>query len=330
VLSLSRADLETLLSPGDVIDALDAAFRRHASGETHVPPRTVITVGEDGVLILMPALMDSRGDAARGALGTKLVTVYAGNRARGHPTIYASYILMDAVTGQPLALLEGTFLTALRTGATSALAARHLARPDSQVIACFGAGTQAEFQLRCLAAVLPIDHVQVVGRDPARARAFVDKLGGALGGATVELATDPPAAVRRADVITCATTSSTPVIFGADLRPGVHLDLVGAFLPTDREVDTETVRRSRVVVDTYEGALAEAGDLVIPMNEGAIPRSHILAELAEVVTDKVTVRRAPDEITLFKSVGFALEDLATVRLAYGRARARGIGTEIHR
>lgn len=330
LLSLSRADLEKLLAPGDVIDALDTAFRGHAAGESHVPPRSMTSVAQQGLLILMPATMGSRSvtNAERGALGTKLVTYYAENRARGHPTIYASYILMDEATGQPLALLEGTFLTALRTGATSALAARYLARPDSRVVVCFGAGVQAEFQLRCLAAVLPIRQVKIVGRSPERARAFVQKLSGILDGAAVELATDPRTAVGGADVITCATTSSAPVVFGADLRPGTHLDVVGAFRPTDREVDTEAIRRARVVVDTYEGALAEAGDLLIPLNEGAIARSHVLAELTEVVTGKVPVRRAPEDITLFKSVGFALEDLATARLAYDRARARGIGTEI--
>lgn len=327
MLVLGRADLERLLPPAEVIEALAEAFRCHARGLTGVPPRSVTPVTDDGLLLAMPAVARPARDGDPGAAGVKLVTYHAGNRARGHPTLHATYLLMDATTGKPLAMLEGTYLTALRTGATSALAARYLARPDSSAVACFGAGVQAGFQLRCLAAVLPVARVQVVGRDQERARAFVAAMARELG-VTVELADDPRAAVRSADVVTCATTSPAPVVFGADLRPGTHVDAVGAFRPDTREVDTETVRRARVVVDTWAGALEEAGDVRIPLGEGAIAREHLAAELADLVTGAHQGRRAPDEITLFKSVGFALEDLATARLACGRALARGIGTRV--
>src|SRR3989441_5313756 len=278
MLILSRGELERLLPPRDVIDALEAAFRLHAAGRATAPARSVVGVGDQGVLLFMPAMVGAEGSPA---LGTKLVTVYAGNRSRGHPTIYASYVLMDGSTGRPLALLEGTYLTALRTGATSALAARVLARRDARRVVCFGAGVQAGFQLTCLAAVLPIQDVTVVGRDPARARSFVQSMRRRLG-VPVRLADDPRAAVRGADIVTCATTSSEPVVYGADLSPGTHLDLVAAFRPTDREADTEAHQLARVVVDTYAGALAEAGDVLIPMKEGAIGRDHVVAELAEV------------------------------------------------
>ncbi len=336
VLVLSRADLEQLLTPRNVIDTVAAAFRRHAAGLTRVPPRGVVPVTDDGVLLVMPAVVaDTPADKQLSAgtadmkpsAGTKLVTFYAGNRARGMPTIYATYILLDGSSGQPLALLEGIFLTALRTGATSALAARYLARADARRIVCFGAGVQAAFQLRCLAAVLPVERVDVIGRDPARARAFVDAMRAELGVA-VDVAADARAAVRGADVVTCATTSPTPVVFGADLSAGAHVDAVGAFTPSTREVDTDTVRRARVVVDTYAGALEEAGDVLIPMKEGAFAREAIGAELAELVTGARPGRRSDEEITFFKSVGFALEDLATAELAYRLARARGIGTEV--
>jgi ornithine cyclodeaminase/alanine dehydrogenase-like protein (mu-crystallin family) len=326
VLALARADLERLLTPPAVIDALAAAFRLAATGGGHVPARVSVPASEDGVLLLMPAV--TRGPSAEGpALGVKLVSIYAGNRGRGHPTVYASYLLMDGATGQPVALLEGTYLTALRTGATSALAARLLARADARRVVCFGAGVQAAMQLSCLAAVRPLERVAVVGRNPDRARRFAVETSRALG-LPVEVASDARAAVRGADIVTCATTSPAPVVFGADLRPGVHLDLVGAFRPTEREADTEAVRRARVVVDTYAGALEEAGDVLLPLREGAIDRAHILAELAEVVTGARIGRRSDADITLFKSVGWALEDLAAARLAYDRARAERLGAEV--
>lgn len=326
MLVLSRADLERALAPADLVDRLASAFRRHAAGGFHVPPRAGVAVSSEDLLLLMPAVDRGAGPRAAG-LGTKLVTVFPENRARGHPTLHASYLLMDGSTGEPVALLEGTFLTGLRTGATSALAARHLARADTRRLVCFGAGVQATFQLLCLAAVLPVERVAVVGRDPARARAFAASMGQRLG-VPVAVATDPREAVRDADLVTCATTSSNPVVLGVDVRPGTHIDAVGAFRPGDREVDTETVRRARVLVDTFAGALEEAGDVLVPLREGAIDRAHLAGELAGLVTGACAGRRTADEITLFKSVGFALEDLAAATLAVERARASGIGTEV--
>lgn len=322
MLILSRRELERLLSPAAVIKAVEAAFREYAEGSYRLLPREGMAVVRDGLLLTMPAaLLDSR------ALGTKIVTVYASNRERGLPTIHAAYLLLDLETGVPLALIEGGFLTGIRTGATSALAARFLARSDSRTAACFGAGVQAAFQLRCLAVVLALEHVFVVGRTPARARAFADAMGKELG-IPVELAASAREAVRQADLITCATTSTTPLFDGKDLRAGSHVDAVGSFRPETREVDTETVRRARVVVDTYTGARAEAGDLLIPIEEGAITWAHMAAELAELVTGKKAGRTDREEITLFKSVGFALEDAAAARLAYERALAAGAGQRI--
>ena len=327
MLVLARPDLEKLLAPRDVIDALAAAFRRHAAKLTHVPARSVLPVTDDGVLLLMPALARADTAGAAPTAGAKLVTYYANNRARGVPTIHGTYVLLDGATGCPLALMEGTYITGLRTGATSALAAEHLARPDAGRVVCFGAGVQAAFQLRCLAAVRPLRRVDVVGRDPARALGFAEAMRAELG-VTVELAADVRAALREADLVTCATTSTSPVVTGTDLRAGAHVDAVGAFRPDAREVDTETVRRARVVVDTYAGALDEAGDVLIPMREGALTRDRIAAELAELVTGAKPGRRSAEDITFFKSVGFALEDLATAELAYRLARARGTGTEV--
>ncbi len=320
ILILSRADLERLLAPADVIAAVRSAFRQYAEGSYRVLPRQGMTLPDDGLLLVMPsALLESR------ALGTKLVTVYGRNRERGLPTIYASYLLLDAETGAPLALLEGGFLTGIRTGATSALAASFLARPDSRTVACFGAGVQAALQLRCLAAAaLKLDRVMVVGQTPERARAFAEAIERELK-LPVRLAPSAREAVSEADIITCATTSATPLFDGRDVRPGTHVDAVGAFRPETREVDTETVRRARVFVDTYAGTREEAGDILIPIRESAITWTHVGAELAELVTGARPGRTSQDEITLFKSVGFALEDAATARLAYDRAQAAGVG-----
>jgi alanine dehydrogenase len=324
VLALGRATLAALLSPVDVIDALADAFRMVAAGHATVPPRGALALGPDAVLLTMPAAAAPGGVAD--SAGVKLVTYHGGNSARGLPTLHATYILLDGATGRPLALLEGTYLTALRTGATSALAARHLARADARRVVCFGAGVQAGFQLRCLAAVRALERVAVVGRDPARARAFAARLADELG-IEVTVEADASRALRDADLVTCATTSPTPVLAGADLRPGTHVDAVGAFRPTEREVDSETIRRARVVVDTYAGGLQEAGDILIPIAEG-LDRGHVIAELAELVTGTRPGRTSANEITVFKSVGFALEDLATARLAYNRAMASGAGSRI--
>lgn len=322
MLVLGRADLARLLEPRAVIRAVETAFREHGAGRVRALPRAALPM-EAGALFLTMTSFLSR----RRVLGTKLVTVVPGNRRRGLPTLHASYVLSDPRTGRPAAFLEAGFLTGIRTGATSALAARHLARRDAHVVTCFGAGVQAGFQLQCLAAVLPVRRVEVVGRDPGRARAFARRMRRVLG-LPVVVAADPRAAVRAADVVTLATTSPRPVVRGRDLRPGTHVDAVGAFRPTTREVDTETVRRARVVVDTYEGCWAEAGDVLLPIREGAVGRRHVVAELAEVVAGRRAGRRSPKEITLFKSVGYAPEDAVTARLAVDLARRRGLGREV--
>jgi alanine dehydrogenase len=323
VLVLGRADLEALLDPRAVIDALADAFAQQAAGRCHVPPRTTVPVTGDGVLLLMPAAAPADDGLA---LGTKLVTFYADNQARRAPTIQATYLLMDGATGRPLALLEGSFLTGIRTGAASALAARYLARRDSTRLLCFGAGVQAGFQLRCLTAEVNIERVEVVGRDPERARLFAARWTERLG-LPVTVTTDAETAVAAADVVTCATTATTPLFDGRRLRPGTHVDAVGSFQPTTREVDAETVRRARVVID-QPGAIDSAGDLALAIKDGAIDRRHVAGDLADLVSGKLSPRARPQEITLFKSVGFALEDLAAARLAYTRAKARGVGREI--
>ena len=319
---LGGEDLERLLAPADVIRAVEGAFREHAAGRAHTLPRAVLPMRGAGLFLAMVGSLPRRR-----ALGTKLVTVVGANRGRGLPTLHATYLLTDPETGVPLALMEAGFLTAIRTGAASALAARYLARRDSKAVACFGAGVQARYQLLCLQAIFPVERVSVVGRSPERARAFAARMARELG-IPVKATRDRRAAVAGADLVTCATTSPTPVFDGRDARPGTHVDAVGAFRATTREVDTTLVRRAYVAVDTYEGAWEEAGDLLIPIKAGAITRRHVRADLAELVSRRKRGRTTREEITLFKSVGFALEDAATARLAYDRAVAANVGTEV--
>lgn len=320
MLVLGRGDLQRLLTPDLLIPALRSAFARYARGEARVPPRLAIPDGDAGLLLVMPS---SLGEAA---LGAKVVTVHGGNPSRGLPTIFATYLLLEPGSGRPLALLEGGYLTGIRTGATSALAATYLARPDSRVIACFGAGVQAAFQLRCLRSAFGVERVLLVGRSRERARAFAEAMARELDVPVTPAS--PGEAVRQADIVTCATTSPAPVFPGKDLRPGTHVDAVGAFRPDTREVDSDAVARARIVVDSYAGAWEEAGDLLIPLGEGRIAREAVTAELAELVTGARPGRQSPEEVTLFKSVGLALEDAAAARLAYDRARASGAGLEV--
>lgn len=322
VLLLTRRDLEALLPVPELIDALAEAFTLLARGESAVPLRTVLEVPGHGTLLIMPARL---GQAE--GVGTKVVGVFPGNRATGLPTVSAIYLLTDPETGLPQALLDGTTLTILRTAATSALAAQHLARPESRTLGLFGAGAQATAHVRAFRTLFPLTRIILKGRDPGRAAACAEALAREAG-VDVEVAGDPAEVVREADLVVTATTADAPLFDGHDLKPGAHVTAVGAYTPQTRELDTVTVRRAKVVVDTYRGAFAEAGELLIPMAEGAIGRAHVLAELAELVTGARSVRTSPEDITVFKSVGFALEDLAAARLAYRKARAAGRGTRL--
>lgn len=293
-------------------DALERAF---ATGAT-VPVRHAHALGGDDALLLMPA-WNGR------VIGTKLVTVMPGNAARGVGTVQAAYLLMDRATGEPLALMDGEALTLRRTAATSALAARYLARAGSSRLLIVGTGRLAAWMARAHTALRPaIDRVTVWGRRPAAAEALARELRsmGDLAGAAVESTDDLPRAVSQADIICCATTSTEPIVLGEWLRAGQHLDLVGAFKPTMREVDDAAVAAARIVVDTYGGALKEAGDLVQALAAAAITPHDIAADLAQLADGSRTGRSHDAQITLFKSVGTALEDLAAAELVLERSR----------
>lgn len=309
---LGADELNGLLAGAGLVDALREAFRAGAS----VPPRQSHPIpvpgGRDATLFLMPAWQPGA------QAGVKVVSVFPDNAARGLPSVHGVYLLLDASTGTPLAAMDGTSLTLWRTGAASALAASYLARPDAATLAMVGTGALAPHLVASHALVRPIREVRLWGRDPAKARALAARLDAP--GRRVRAESDLEGAVRGAQIVSCATLSRAPLVRGAWLVPGTHLDLVGGFTPEMREADDEAVRRARVFVDTREGALGEAGDLVQPLRSGVLREADIAADLAELARGLRPGRRRPDEITLFKSVGTALEDLAAARYALERAR----------
>ena len=248
-----------------------------------------------------------------GGLGVKLVTVFADNALRSLPAVHACYVLFDATTGAPRAILDGNELTLRRTGAASALAARYLARPDAHRLLMVGTGELAPHVVLSHATVRPLQSVLIWGRRIEKARETAASLAGQ--GFSVAVCDDLQAGVAWADIISCATLSQKPLIEGRWLRPGQHLDLIGAFRPDMREVDDEAITRANLYVDTRAGALAEAGELVQTLAAGLIQPADIKGELSELARGTVPGRTSPDAITLFKSVGTAIEDLAAAELA---------------
>ena len=318
LLLLTRTELERLLDVERVIDACAAAFAAYSGGRTETPLRVgVEPPGANGVLLAMPCAV-----ADPPALGTKVVSVFRDNPARGLPTIASVYLLSDYDTGVPLCVMDGTYLTGLRTAAGSAVATRHLARPDARTLGVFGTGVQARFHVDAIRRVRPIERVVVAGTSRAKAEGFARWVQEATG-----LAARPAAArdVSAADVVATCTTSPTPVVDAGRVRPGAHLNAVGAFTPTARELPTALMTRARVYVDTRAGACAEAGDLLIPVREGALALEAIVGELGEVLLGRAPGRQAPTDITVYKSVGAAFLDAATARLAYQQALAAGVG-----
>jgi ornithine cyclodeaminase len=314
------AAVDEALSYPALIDTLEAAFAKGAIA----PPRHHHAIALDGrpeaTLLLMPA-WEARapGSAFAGRyVGLKAVTVYPDNATRGLPAVLGSYLLLSAETGETLAVMEATRLTAWRTAAASALASRHLSRPDAARLLMVGAGALAPFLVRAHASVRPIREVAVWNRSRPRAEALIADL--AKAGIAAIVADDLAAAVAAADIVSTATLSSEPLIRGAWLTPGTHLDCVGAFRPTMRETDDDVARRARIFVDTRTGAFAEAGDILQPLQAGVIRREAILAELAELCRRTVPGRTSAEEITLFKSVGASIEDLAAAVAVYERCR----------
>ena len=290
----------------EVIRAIKAAFAR-GFATVHMPPRITLEMDE-AILLVMPCY-----DAALNASGVKLVSV---SRKAG---VQAVYELLDSQTGIALARMEANYLTDLRTAATSAVATDLLARKDLETLGIFGSGRQAIAHFAALPRVRNFKRLLVCGSGGSDLAAFCEKMKNGLG-LNVKT-TNAETLVRESDVICTCTTATSPLFDGNWLSPGTHLNLVGAFQPETREVDDTTMKRARVVVDTYEGALQEAGDLLIPIKNTVIDRSHIVADLHEIASGKKPARTSTESITLFKSVGCALEDLVTAQLVYRNGSA---------
>ncbi len=315
---LDAAAIDGALAFPALIEALREAFR----ADITVPVRHHHEIVRPGAATATHLLMPAWTNAAEGGfLGAKIVNVFPDNGKRGLPSIHGTYLLMSGETGETLAAMDGTRLTAWRTAAASALASSYLSRPEAEHLVMIGAGALAPFLIRAHAAVRPIRRVTLWNRDPGRSAGLRDSLADAA--FTCHAADSLEQAVRGADIVSCATLSHEPLVRGAWLAPGAHLDLVGAYSPAMRESDDEAVRRARLFVDTRGGALKEGGDIVQPMADGVITRRDVEGDLADLCRGAVTVDRAPGDITLFKSVGTAIEDLAAAMLVWRRLESAG-------
>jgi len=319
---LGESDVRALMTMREAIDVQAEAFALLAAGAAVDGLRRVVASDDPaGVMIFNPSVL--RGGAG---FGVKVVSDFYANEAAGVPRMTALVVLFDGRTGAPRTVMEAGHLTDLRTGAGTALAARHLARPDSRTVALFGAGRVARNQVEGLRALLPIERVLVCTRSAARGEAFVAAMQD--GGCAFGLVPSPAEAVRQADVVVCATTATQPVFDGRDLRPGTFVAAAGAYAPDRREVDSETIRRAaRLVIDSRPDCLPNAGDLQTPIRDGVIAEDAV-AGIADVVAGRRPGRQTPDEITYYKSSGVPIQDQVTAQRIEARAVERGIGTLI--
>ncbi len=312
---LAAADVKAALPMPKAIEAMKQAYVQFSTGRSTVPLRTHVQT-EKGVSLLMPAyLHDSRN------LGVKIISIYADNPKRNLPTISATVMVLDPETGFPLALMDGGSLTAIRTGAGGGAAADVLARKDARNVALFGAGVQARTQLQAVLAVRGITEVSILDHFEAAAKRLADEVATWPNAPKVILGRTPAEAVQVADIVLTATTSPVPLFDGNDLRPGTHITGIGTFTPDKREIDEVAVGRARIIVDSYEACLEEAGDIIIP-------NAVIDAELGEVLNGDKPGRENDEQITFFKSVGIAVQDTMAAALVFAAAKAQGLGTEV--
>jgi ornithine cyclodeaminase/alanine dehydrogenase-like protein (mu-crystallin family) len=318
---LSGKQIREAVRMKDIIDAVETAFIELSSGHAEMPVRAYISIAEpQGIALFMPSYMKPTE-----MIGIKTITLFEDNRTTGIPYIQGMVCLFDGINGTPMAVLDGMTITALRTGAASGLATRLLARRNSATCAIFGAGVQGRTQLEAVCAVCNIEEAIIFDSVPAASEKFADEMSSALK-IEVNVAATSKEAVSKADVVCCATISETPVFDNRDLPPGVHINAVGSYKPHVQEVPEETVLRSRLFVDHRVSALEETGDLIIPINKGLLTEDHIVAEIGEVAAGKIPARTSDDQITFFKSVGVAVQDLAAAAVILKRAEDLNIGS----
>jgi alanine dehydrogenase len=311
------------LSMSRAVEAVKRGFAQLSAGQADIPLRSALDVPRhDGVTLFMPGYLASDEQMA-----VKIVSVFDRNPDKGLPLIHALVVVIDATTGQPVAVMDGAYLTALRTGAASGAATEALAREDACVAAIIGAGVQGRTQLEAVCAVRAIEKAWVYDLALEQARVYADEMEQRLS-LPVTVAGTPDEAVGDADVICTATTATSPVFDDADIRPGTHINAIGAYTPEMQELPPDTVLRAKVVIDDYEASMAEAGDLLIPIKQGLMTAEHIYAELGDIITGQKVGRTSPEELTVFKSVGVAVQDVAVSAAVLEAARRMDLGTEV--
>jgi ornithine cyclodeaminase/alanine dehydrogenase len=323
-LILTRDDVIKVLDMADCMDAMEKAFAELANGTAVLPLRIGITP-PDGLSLYMPAYLKGMG-----ALACKVVTVYKNNPKKYNlPTTIGKVLLQNPETGEVICIMDGGYLTAIRTGAASGVATKYLARSAAdQIAGIFGAGVQAKSQLWAVAVARKLARVYVYDVVKEAVDKFVSEMSTKLNLEIIP-AESSEQILQKADIVCTATSSATPIFDGSNVRPGTHINGIGSHSPNARELDTAIIKRSKIVADSFEACLKEAGDIMIPIQEGAISDKHMHAELGEIVTGKKPARANDSEITLFKSNGLAIQDAATAKLVYEKARSIGIGKEIN-
>jgi ornithine cyclodeaminase/alanine dehydrogenase len=321
-LVLTRQDVSSIIDMEEVIDTVRAAHAEHAAGRASQPTRVTVPLpGTPSSILPMPAAIGTTG-----AAGLKLLSVFPDNPGKGLPLLSATVLLVDPGSGRCDAVLEGGLLTAYRTAAASAVATGVLSRLDSTTLGLVGAGIEARTHLRAMLATRPIDRVLVWSRTRATAERFASEMQDQP--VQIEVVDTPEAATRSADILCTLTPSPTPIVHGEWFAPGLHVNAVGTHWIDKRELDTEAIARSRVVVDSRDANELECGDLMIPVKEGAITTRHFDDELGELLNGEKPGRAGDTEITMYQSVGVAIQDVATARMLVSKARAEGVGSEV--
>jgi ornithine cyclodeaminase/alanine dehydrogenase-like protein (mu-crystallin family) len=315
---LTESDVRAALKPAQLIDEMESALAAFSADEVVQPVRTAFEIGDRSFFAVMPALHPYRR-----LLGTKLVTVVPGNASRGLHTHLAAITLFDCDTGELLAMVDGRYITEIRTAAVSAVSFRHLGRHDAAVLAILGSGVQARSHLEALTSVREFREIRSWSPTAERLARFVRESGG-----RISAAASAQAAVRGADVVVLATSSVTPAIDGAWVWPGTHVIAIGACRPSQQEMDPALVARAHLVVDSRAAALRESGDILLPIGEGRFTPDHIRAELGEIVSGRAAGRTDDSQVTVFKSLGLAIEDVTAAGLAFLRAKEQGTGMKV--
>jgi len=323
---ISREEVKSAISMAQAIETVKSAFAQLSRGRARVPIRTQLGIPlHDGVTLFMPAYLQETDE-----LGMKMVSVFSGNIEQGLPIINAMVILVDPETGLPTAIIDGTYLTALRTGAASGAATELLARGDARSVAVLGTGVQGRTQLQAVCTVRSIERVLVFDTRRGAAAKFCDEMteAGAPIPKRIDVASTAKEAVSEADVVCTATTSTTPVFLDSDVKPGTHINAIGSFTPQMQELPAETVARALLVVDSREAVWAEAGDLIIAKKRGLITEASVHAEIGEIVAGTKPGRSRNDQVTLFKSVGNAVQDVSVGARILEEAKKKGLGTVV--